>query len=257
MKTSLRIIAAILFLLTSIILLAQQESVNSLIEKGRVLSKEAYFQYNTNQMIEAHSVFEKAYNLDKSNILPLYYETLVDYKILEMSMRQGGDSLFNKYYENALNNADTLGANKDFSADGKILAAAIYMMKIATSPMSAVALSPKIHSLLDQAQSTNADKPYSYVIRGMMFFNTPKMFGGSFEDALKNFNRAAKLFENDENENTTNPDWGYAETLGWIGRTQEELKNKDAARFAYQKALEVEPDYGWVKYLLLPNLEKK
>ena len=256
-RTSLRIVAVVFFLLISINLSAQQESVADLIKQGRDLSKEAYFQYNTNKMVEARSVLEKAYDMDKSNLLPLYYETLVDYKLLEMNMRQGGDSLFNKYYENALNNADTLSTNKDFSADGKILSSAIYMMKIAKSPMSAVTLSPKIHSLLDEAQSTNPDKPYSYVIRGMMFFNTPQMFGGSFESALKNFNQAAKLFENAGNENITNPDWGYAETLVWIGRTQEKLANNDAAKFAYQKALKVEPDYAWVKYSLLPSLEKK
>ena len=253
-QTTKKIIATVFFLLISISVSAQQESVANLIKQGRNLSKEAYFQYNYNKMIEARSIFEKAFELDKSNLLPLYYETLIDYKLLEMSMRQGGDSLFSKYYNKALENAEILGADKNFASDGKTLSAAIYMMKIATSPMSAVTLSPRIHSLLDEAQRIDPGNPYSYVIRGMMFFNTPKMYGGSYEEALKNFNKAAKLFEG---ENNVNPVWGYAETLVWIGRTQENLKNDDAAKFAYQKALNVEPDYAWVKYSLLPNLEKK
>ena len=118
-------------------------------------------------------------------------------------------------------------------------------------------LSPKIYSLLDEAQRIDPGKPYSYVIRGIMYFNTPQMYGGSYEEALKNFNKAAKLFEGTDNENNINPVWGYAETLAWIGRTQENLKDNDAAKFAYQKALSVAPDYAWVKYSLLPNLEKK
>lgn len=202
-------------------------------------------------------MLENMYSEDQSNLLPLYYITLIDYKLLEMSMRNKGENLFDLYYETALKNADKLERDKNFSADGKILTAAIYMMKIATTPMSAVTLSPKIHSLLDDAQKIAPTKPYSYVIRGMMKYNTPGIFGGSYEDALKNFNYAVRLFENDENENSINPVWGYAETLAWIGRTQEKLDNNDAAIFSYKKALSVEPEYGWVKYSLLPELEKK
>ena len=31
----------------------------------------------------------------------------------------------------------------------------------------------------------------------------------------------------------------------------------DQARTAFEKALDVNPDYGWVKYVLLPELDKK
>ncbi len=255
-KITKKVITTVLFLLFSISLSAQQDSVSALISQGRALSKAAYLHYNMNEMLEAQTVFEKAFDMDKSNMLPLYYITLVDYKLLEMSVRDSS-ILFDRYYETALKNADTLGADKDFAADGKILAAAIYMMKIATNPMSGATLSFRIHSLLDDAQKTNPEKPYSYVIRGMMNFNTPQMYGGSYKDALKNFNKAAKLFEDDENENGTDPNWGYVETLAWMGRTQEMLNNNEAAQFAYKKALSIEPEFGWVKYSLLPKLEEK
>ena len=62
---------------------------------------------------------------------------------------------------------------------------------------------------------------------------------------------------NDENKNSLNPGWGYVEMLAWIGRTQEKLDDDEAAHFTYKKALRIEPDFGWVKYSLLPDLEKK
>ena len=99
--TTKKIIAAVFFLTISITLSAQQESAANLVKQGKELSKEAYFQYNYNKMLEARSVFEKAFDMDKSNLLPLYYQTLIDYKLLEMSMKQGGDSLFSKYYQNS------------------------------------------------------------------------------------------------------------------------------------------------------------
>jgi tetratricopeptide (TPR) repeat protein len=256
MKNSVKLLTILLILLTAIVISAQTNSKDKLIEEGQALSKKAYLQYKLNGFLEAREIFEKAFDTEKSDLLPLYYITSIDYKILEMSMHEGGDSLFNKYYEPALKNAERLINDNNFSADGKALAAAIYMMKIATSPMSAVTLSSKIHSLLDDAQSINPENPYSFVIRGMMKFNTPAMFGGSYEDALKNFSVAVKLFENEDNTNN-NPVWGYIEALTWMGRTQEKLNNDEAARFTYKKVLSVEPEYGWVKYKLLPKLEEK
>ena len=233
---------------------ADPDSLNELISKGIALSKLAYLQYDRDKFLEARSLFEEAYKTNKSDLLPLYYITLIDYKILETTLQDGSDSLFEKYYEPALQNAEILSNNKTFSADGKILSAAIYMMKIAFSYMSAVTLSPKIHSLLDEAQKIAPMNPYSYVIRGIMKYKTPGIFGGSYEDALKNFSYAIKLFEEEEN-NSISPVWGYIETLAWMGKTQEELNNKEAAIFAYKKALSSEPDFGWVKYELLPKLQ--
>jgi tetratricopeptide (TPR) repeat protein len=256
MKNSVKLLTIVLILLAAIAISAQTNSKNELIEEGKTLSKNAYLQYKLDKFLEARTIFEKVFDADKSDLLPLYYMTSIDYKILEMSMHEGGDSLFNKYYEPALKNTETLINDINFSADGKVLAAAIYMMKIATSPMSAVTLSSKIHSLLDEAQSINPENPYSFVIKGMMNFNTPAMFGGSYEDALKNFSVAVKLFENDENANS-NSIWGYIEALAWMGRTQEKLNNDEAARFTYKKILNVEPEYGWVKYKLLPIIEDK
>jgi len=257
MENVIKFLTIMLILILSIIVSAQNNSKENHLNEGLEKSKTAYFNYSTEQFTEARTILEKAFYEDESDLLPLYYITLIDYKLLEMSMRSSGENLFDIYYETALKNADKLERDKNFSADGKILTAAIYMIKIATSPMSAVMLSPKIHSLLDDAQEIAPSKPYSYVIRGMMKYNTPGIFGGSYEDALKNFNYAAKLFEKDENKNSINPVWGYAETFVWIGRTQEKLDDHTAAAFAYRKALSIEPEYGWVKYSLLPELEKK
>ena len=74
--------------------------------------------------------------------------TFIDYKLLEMSLQQRSDSLFNKYYDNAEKNALLISENKDYESEGKTLLASIYMMKISKNPMSAVSLFPKISGLL-------------------------------------------------------------------------------------------------------------
>lgn len=87
----------------------------------------------------------------------------------------------------------------------------------------------------------------------MMKFNTPKMFGGSYEDALKNFSKAVLIYE----KSGGNPPWGYAEALVWMGRTYEKLSEYQNALLSYKRALIVEPEYEWVKNYLLPSLEKR
>lgn len=256
MKTIKKFALFLLYLLVSNVHFAQSDSVNLMINEGLEFSKKAYLQYDISMFLKARLNFEKAFELDKTNLLPLYYMTLIDYKILEVNLKNEDKTLFNKHYEISLKNAEQLEKDKTLSTDGKILFAAIYMMKIAVSPMSAVSLSPKVHALLDEAQKINPKKPYSYVIRGMMKYNTPGIFGGSYKDALDNFNYAVKLFEK-EKDDGRNPVWGLIETLAWIGRTNEQLENYEAAKFVYQKALDIEPEYLWIKKSLLPKLEKK
>jgi tetratricopeptide (TPR) repeat protein len=174
-----------------------------------------------------------------------------------MSSRPGNGELFNKIYDTAVSNAEKLSSAKGFESEGKTLLAGIYMMKIALNPMSAVSLTPQIHSLLDEAQQLNADNPRSYIIRGIMKLQTPVVFGGSTEDAAKNFSKAIQLFEKEDEADPIKPHWGYLDALAWMGITQEKLENYDAAKFAYQKALNFEPEYARVKYSLLPKLLEK
>jgi tetratricopeptide (TPR) repeat protein len=83
------------------------------------------------------------------------------------------------------------------------------------------------------------------------------MFGGSKEDAMKNFSKAVSLFEREENIDSLSPNWGYLESLAWLGRANTALENYETALYAYNKALNVEPNFMWVKNNLLPNLKKK
>jgi Flp pilus assembly protein TadD len=50
--------------------------------------------------------------------------------------------------------------------------------------------------------------------------------------------------------------WGHGESLVWLGIAKQKSGDAAGARTAWKKALELEPNYGWVKYVLLPSLEK-
>ncbi len=254
MKTSIKKLALVTFILSSTLLFAGQSRLNqdSLLE-GISLAEKAIIAYNKDLLLQAREIFLK----ENSNPTAFYYQTYCEYKLLEMSLRPGNEDLYDKYYEDAVAHAEQISAVKEYESEGKTLLAGIYMMKIANSSMSAVTLSPKTHSLLDDAQKSDLSNPRPYIIRGIMKYQTPGIFGGSYEDAAKNFSRAIQLFEKQENGDSLKPHWGYIESLAWLGRAQEKLDNYAAAKFAYEKALNVEPNYGWVKYSLLPQLIKK
>ncbi|MEM9260914.1 MAG: hypothetical protein AAGA62_14800, partial [Bacteroidota bacterium] len=49
--------------------------------------------------------------------------------------------------------------------------------------------------------------------------------------------------------------WEYLNTLSWLGISQHGNGQYDEANKTYQMALELEPTYGWVKFVLLPKTE--
>lgn len=254
MKNLFKLLIIISLVITSLLL---AQNPNKPEEKKLLdtisLADKALIAYDKDLLLQARDIFEK----ENSNLTCLYYQTFCDYKLLEISTRPGNGNLFDKYYDNAVTNAEKLSSIEGYESEGKTLLAGIYMMKIASNPMAAVSLTSKIHSLLDEAQNNNSSNPRSYIIRGIMKLQTPAVFGGSNEDAAKNFAKAIQLFEKEDDVNPLLPHWGYLESLVWMGRTQEMLENYDAAKFSYQKVLNIEPEYGWVKYSLLPALIKK
>ncbi len=257
MKNLIQSLALVFALTAFTALTAQTQSVNDQLTEGKLLTKQAYNRYDKNLLLKAHNIFQHLSKADTSNGEALYNLTLVEYKLLEMgAARSDSEKLFDQYYESALENAKILSDKKEFSAEGKTLSAAVYMMKIASSPMSAMTLSSEIYFLLDKAEKIKPDFPRISLIRGMMRYNTPGGFGGSYEDALKDFNKSVSLYEKQCGD-TASRDLGYLEALTWTGRSQEKLENFEAALFSYRKVLSVEPDFGWVKYSLLPQLEEK
>lgn len=45
------------------------------------------------------------------------------------------------------------------------------------------------------------------------------------------------------------PDWGYSEAYDWLGQVELDLRDKQSAKTLFEKALEIDPNNGWVSYL--------
>jgi tetratricopeptide (TPR) repeat protein len=231
-------------------------SSNKLIT-GKALTHKAVVLYNKNLLSKADSVYREILKSDTSNVSALFGLTFVQYRFLEMSLQKGNENLFDEYYQTAVDNANKLILLNKCQSEGKSVLAGIYLMKVAKDPMTAVTLFSEMNELLDDAEAADSLNPITYIVRGEMQFNTPATFGGSIENASKNFSKAVRICEQNPVSKFVDMEWEHIEALAWLGQSLMKLENYDAAKFAYQKALSLQPDFGWVKYVLLPEAEKK
>lgn len=119
---------------------------------------------------------------------------------------------------------------------------------------SAMSLGPESSSLLDQAGGKAPDNPRVMFFRGVSLVTTPEMWGGDLAGGIQLLERADEAFKKQAKDAVVH--WGRAEALAWLGIAKKKSGDLNGARKAWESALAVEAEYGWVKYVLLPSLAK-
>ena len=89
----------------------------------------------------------------------------------------------------------------------------------------------------------------------MSDYYTPAVFGGDKQRAISKMEQALELFAKEEIRDALQPSWGYDEACAHLGVMRQETGDIEGAREAFVKALEVNPNNGWVKSQLLPGLD--
>jgi tetratricopeptide (TPR) repeat protein len=213
----------------------------------------AYLKNDFKGFMENHSFFERVLSMDQKNYLAKYYLAYIEYRLYQFKV-SGTKVDVDKYYDTAQEICKELLAAKQFEGEAKTLVAALYMMRLASNPMEAIALAPKIYELLDEAEAAPGSNPRALIVKGVMLMNTPPMFGGSVEKAIEAFTKGLAMYEADKKD--VKVTWGYEEMHAWLGQAFEKNNQPDKAKEIYTKALKIAPDFAWVKFNLLPNLEK-
>jgi tetratricopeptide (TPR) repeat protein len=130
------------------------------------------------------------------------------------------------------------------------------MISLSPGPFNAMRLGPKSDHAMAHAVALGPNNPRVFLLRGVGSIFKPALFGGGLDKAEKDIQKAIALFASDKPEAPA-PSWGYAEAYAWLGRVYLKQDRPEEARAAYNRALELQPDYGWVKFVLLPELENK
>ncbi|MBN8704935.1 MAG: hypothetical protein J0L62_03605 [Bacteroidetes bacterium] len=172
-------------------------------------------------------------------------------------VRKMGDKVTENYDTN-MEFAEKLSSLPGYKVDGLVLKAAYTMNNLSVSGgASAPILSFKTHGFLDDAESIQPENPRLNLIRGMMYFFTPKMFGGSAEKALSYFEKSVAGFESAPNYDGTSYRLAYATSCAWAAQAAFKMEDGAKARTWCNRALSLQPEYGFVKHQLLPMVNDK
>jgi len=142
----------------------------------------------------------------------------------------------------------------DNNAEAHALLSSCYGMQIAFSPMSGIWRGPKSSFEMNEAKELAGENPRVALLEAISTYNTPSIFGGGKEEGFEAMKRAAELFDQWKTTDSLQPDWGKEQVYAWIGSAYLDRNEAILARKSFDKALEINPDYGWVKYVLMPKV---
>ena len=145
---------------------------------------------------------------------------------------------------------------KDF-ADAYALMASFTGIKAGLQRLKAMFLGPKADRLMDKAYELEPNNPRVVLMRAISDLNKPKFFGGDKERAMQGLKKAQELAAAEKLSDPTLPSWGEPHAHAWMGSAQMSQGDYAAAKISLEKALSLEPNYGWVTRVLMPKLEKR
>lgn len=172
---------------------------------------------------------------------------------LSATMRDKDEDFFDQYVDDAMDHLDDMEEEGYREADCKAIKSGIYGFKIAYSPWKGMFLGPKSSSAIESALEKDPNSPIVQKLYGNSKLFTPETWGGDKEVAVKAYEKAVLLYKNTPNSES---DWMFLDTYAWLGQAYEAIDKKEKAREAYLASLEIEKDFNWVNYVLLPQVSQ-
>jgi tetratricopeptide (TPR) repeat protein len=120
--------------------------------------------------------------------------------------------------------------------------------------LSGMTLGRRANELLLAAERSAPANPRVLMFSGVSLLHRPAAFGGDAAKAAQVLARAAAIFDA-MIASSQSPQWGQAETLMWLGLARQRSGDAGGAHAAWERALEIEPNYWIVSTTLLPSLD--
>ncbi len=234
------------------------QSADSLIVSGKQMLQAGENAGDLDAMYASRATFERALADTSLAAWGHYYMALADYRIVDFLLAAGEQNkdASSEHLKAAVEHLQEATRLDPQAAEAYSLLASAYGRQIGLSPIKGMVLGGRADKALRKAMQLAPNNPRVVLSSAISDFNTPKMFGGSKEEGLQGFQRAAELFAQEEPTDPIHPVWGHSRTYAWLGIAYQDQGDLEQARAAFEKALEIDPDFGWVKYVLLPGLEK-
>ena len=89
--------------------------------------------------------------------------------------------------------------------------------------------------------------PRVNLLKGAGDLYTPEEYGGGPDRAIASLSYAVSLFEKEKVMDPRTPSWGKEEAYTFLGMAHQQKGDTEKAREFYEKALEINPDFGLAK----------
>jgi len=122
---------------------------------------------------------------------------------------------------------------------------AFYGYEIGLEVIRAPFIGPKSIKYAKGAIELDPANHFAWVQQGNIQYYMPSAFGGSVEEALRNFLKAKSLMEN--NRDNLRQNWNYLHLLTLIAQAYSDLNDYQSARVYYDAILKIEPGFQWIK----------
>ena len=239
-------------------MLATGSSADSLLVSGKRMLRAGENGGSLDAMYAAKATFERALADTGVAAWGHYYMALADYRIADHLLAAGEENkgVASEHLKATVEHLKKATEINPQAAEAYVLLSSAYGRQIGLNPIKGMVLGRRAQKALKKAVQLAPDNPRVVLCTAIRDFNTPGMFGGSKEKGLQGFQRAAELFAREEPTDPIHPVWGHSRTYAWLGLAHQDRGELALARAAFAKALAINPDFGWVKNVLLPELEK-
>lgn len=237
--------------------LAHAQSPDSLIVEGKNLLNEGYNQGDVGKMKQSVTLFDRVAAASPSHsAYGHYYAAFAFTRVVNVMGHTDEDQALD-YLDAAIQHLKQAIEKDAEFADAYALLASAYGRKMGMKPRLGMFLGPESSKLMKKAQSIEPDNPRTVFIQATSDLFTPETWGGSTEKAVAGFERAIELFEQETVTDPVRPSWGHSDAHAWLGYAHMQEGRYQDAKAEFENALALNPNYGWVTDVLMPELASK
>ncbi|MFH1051303.1 MAG: hypothetical protein V1779_10300 [bacterium] len=225
------------------------------LRKVRDKIDESYFSFDVNKwksLLKTSIALKKEFPNDWR---PYYYSGLICHQIGKILYLPDADNAYN-YFDKSVDYL--LEAKKrNYNAETAALLSSAYGKKSSLSTLKAIYYGIKARDYIYDANEIEKLNPKVLLIAAIHLMHTPESFGGDKKWAEELLNRALKLLYKQNREDDLSVNWANeAEIYAYFAQLEILKENKSKAKLFIDKALKLEPNYGFVLFDLIPQMEK-
>ena len=175
------------------------------------------------------------------------FEAAIAYMgLLNNTMATQDEDTFDEYIDTTVDLLKSIIETNPDSGEPKAVLSSVYGLIMAYSPMKGMLYGSKSNSLMDAAIKSDPNSPLVQKLYAGSKLYTPKMFGGNSKEAVASYEKSVEIFEKGE----TASNWLYLDALMGLSLAYQKVERVEDAKKTLNKALNIEPEFGWAMGVL-------